>query len=103
MLRVRVEAEQAGLLPYKGELVKGLEDTQARSKEMKESRKQVIDLLRRYNEFVSSPKQAVGLGSNGQTTTVSDLFLELHHRIEAMENVVAKKESRKRRELASQY
>lgn len=43
----------AGLLPYKGELVKGLEETQARSKELRESRKEVGDLLRRYNEFVS--------------------------------------------------
>ena len=51
-------SEQAGLLPYKGELVKGLEETQARSKEMKESRKRVIDLLRRYNEFVSPPTSA---------------------------------------------
>jgi hypothetical protein len=63
MLEARVGAEPAGLLPYKGELVKGMEDTQARSKEMKESRKQVIDLLRRYNEFVSSPNQSVGLGT----------------------------------------
>jgi hypothetical protein len=102
MQRARVRADRAGLLPFKVELVKGLEDTQARSKEMKESRKQVIDLLRRYNEFVSSPDLSV-LTTNGQTTTVSDLFLELHHRIEAMENAVAKKESGKRRELASQY
>jgi hypothetical protein len=42
-----------GLLPYKGELIKGLEETQARSKELRESRKEVGDLLRRYNEFVS--------------------------------------------------
>jgi hypothetical protein len=42
-----------GLLPYKGELIKGLEDTQARSKDLRESRKEVGDLLRRYNEFVS--------------------------------------------------
>jgi hypothetical protein len=62
MLRVISRAERAGLLPYKGELVKGLEDTQARSKEMRESRKQVVDLLRRYNEFVSHSKQSVGLG-----------------------------------------
>jgi len=38
-----------------------------------------------------------------QTTTVSDLFLELHHRIEQMEEAVAKKEAKKRREKASQY
>jgi hypothetical protein len=43
----------AGLLPHKGELIKGLGETQARSKELKESRKEVADLLRRYNEFVS--------------------------------------------------
>jgi hypothetical protein len=43
----------AGLLPYKGELIKGLGETQARSKELRESRKEVADLLRRYNEFVS--------------------------------------------------
>jgi hypothetical protein len=42
-----------GLLPYKGELIKGLEDTQARSRDLRESRKEVGDLLRRYNEFVS--------------------------------------------------
>lgn len=41
-----------GLLPYKGELIKGLEETQARSKELRESRIEVGDLLRRYNEFV---------------------------------------------------
>jgi hypothetical protein len=41
------------LLPYKGELIKGLEGTQARSKDLRESRKEVGDLLRRYNEFVS--------------------------------------------------
>jgi hypothetical protein len=38
-----------------------------------------------------------------QTTTVSDLFLKLHHRIEQMEEAVAKKEARKKREKASQY
>jgi hypothetical protein len=38
-----------------------------------------------------------------QTTTVSDLFLELHHRIEQMEEAVAKKEAKKKRERASQY
>ena len=38
-----------------------------------------------------------------QTTTVSDLFLELHHRIEQMEEAVAKKEAQKKRERASQY
>jgi hypothetical protein len=42
-----------GLLPYKGVLVKGLKETQTRSKELTESRKEVGDLLRRYNEFVS--------------------------------------------------
>jgi len=42
-----------GLLPYKGQLIKGLEETQARSQELRESRKEVGDLLRRYNEFVS--------------------------------------------------
>jgi hypothetical protein len=41
--------------------------------------------------------------ANRQTTTVSDLFLELHHRIEQMEEAVAKKEARKKREKASQY
>ena len=38
-----------------------------------------------------------------QTTTVSDLFLELHHRIEQMEEAAAKKEAKKKREKASQY
>jgi hypothetical protein len=38
-----------------------------------------------------------------QTATASDLFLELHHRIEQMEEAVAKKEAKKKRERASQY
>lgn len=38
-----------------------------------------------------------------QSSTVSDLFLELHHRIEIMEEAVARKERKKRKELASHY
>lgn len=38
-----------------------------------------------------------------QTSTVSDLFLELHHRIEQMEEAIAKKEAKQKRERASQY
>jgi hypothetical protein len=34
---------------------------------------------------------------------VSDLFLELHRRIEQMEEAVAKKESKKKKEQASRY
>jgi hypothetical protein len=41
-----------GLLPYKGDLIEGLQETHSRSRELRESRKEVADLLRRYNEFV---------------------------------------------------
>jgi hypothetical protein len=41
------------MLPFKGDLIKGMEGAQDRSKKLRESRKDVIDLLRRYNEFVS--------------------------------------------------
>lgn len=44
-----------GLLPYKDELIKGLEETQTRSRDLRESRKEVADLLRKYNEFVRTP------------------------------------------------
>ena len=38
-----------------------------------------------------------------QTMTVSELFLELHHRIEQMEEAVARKEAKIKRERAAQY
>jgi hypothetical protein len=51
-----VLADLAELLPYKGDLIQGLEGAQARSTELRQSRKEVTDLLRRYHDFVSLPR-----------------------------------------------
>jgi hypothetical protein len=60
IVRLRSRAQEIELLPYRGELIKGLVDNRARSKEMSDLRKQVGDLLRRYNEFVSPMWMAEG-------------------------------------------
>ena len=38
-----------------------------------------------------------------QTTTVSDMFLDLHHKMEALEEGVSKVERAKRKEMNDRY
>lgn len=45
--------DHAELLPYRGDLIRSIEETQLRSVKLRATRKDVNDLLRRYNEFVS--------------------------------------------------
>lgn len=48
-------ADVIELLPYRDDLIKGMEAAQMRSGELRDSRREVHDLLRRYHDFVSLP------------------------------------------------
>lgn len=53
-------ADGAELLPYRGALVNGIKDNQEKAVDLKTTKKEVYDLLRRYNEFVNPIH--IGLG-----------------------------------------
>jgi len=71
---------------------------------MEEARRQTTELLSRYNDYVSSElcNDRHTLLS-GQTNALSDLFLDIHRRLEEMEEAVGRAERRKRKELAERY
>ncbi|WWD19872.1 hypothetical protein CI109_104340 [Kwoniella shandongensis] len=76
------------LIPLRGELVKAMQESTKQGTELDKARNEVGHLLMRYNEF---------------TDTASELFLDLHHQLEALEEGVAKLERKKRKEIASRY
>ncbi|KAK4683585.1 hypothetical protein P7C73_g6655, partial [Tremellales sp. Uapishka_1] len=59
--------------------------------------------VQRLREFHGSPRRPSSPAHARQTSTVSDLFLELHQRMEQMEEHVAVLERKKRREMAERY
>lgn len=87
---------------------------QKRGREVDKARREVGDLLMRYNDFVrgvlrfsrhsdSKSDLRPRLTGMAQTETVSDLFMDLHHRMTAIEQGVARLERKKRKELAERY
>lgn len=51
--RPRAGTDDADLLPYRGTLIQGIEDTRAKDQDLRKTRQEVVELLRRYNDFVS--------------------------------------------------
>ena len=41
------------LLPYRGQLISGIQEVRENSVDLRNTRKEVNELLRRYNDFVS--------------------------------------------------
>lgn len=76
------------MLPYKNDLMTALKASEARSEQLHKARRDVADLLNRYSTY---------------TSAVSEMFLQLHRRVETMEDAVAGLERRKRQEAAARY
>ncbi|WWD03915.1 hypothetical protein V865_001973 [Kwoniella europaea PYCC6329] len=76
------------LLPLKPNLVSSLKQTQNTSRELSKLKKELNTLLGRYNEF---------------TSTTSDLFIDLHHQLQYLEDRVYKFERKKIKEIQERY
>ncbi|OCF44491.1 hypothetical protein I317_01560 [Kwoniella heveanensis CBS 569] len=76
------------LLPHRPLLIKAVKEAQTRSAELDRARRDVGQLLMRYNEF---------------TNATSGLFVDIHHRLEYLEARVWALERKKKKELAERY
>ncbi|WVO17117.1 hypothetical protein L204_104807 [Cryptococcus depauperatus] len=76
------------ILALKPNLVKAVEQNRQERIELGEARQAVGSLMTRYNDF---------------TSTISELFVDLHHQMEAIEEDVLRLERKKRKELASRF
>ncbi|WVQ94928.1 hypothetical protein IAU59_002014 [Kwoniella sp. CBS 9459] len=76
------------LLPYRPALINAVKETQIRTSELDKARRDVGRLLMRYNEF---------------TNTTSELFVDVHHQLEYLEERVRALERKKKKELAERY
>ncbi|KAK6909142.1 hypothetical protein I204_01565 [Kwoniella mangroviensis CBS 8886] len=76
------------LLPLKPNLIPSLKQTQNTSRELSKLKKELNTLLGRYNEF---------------TTTTSDLFIDLHHQLQYLEDRVYKLERKRIKEIKERY
>ncbi|RSH91472.1 hypothetical protein EHS25_009771 [Saitozyma podzolica] len=76
------------VISLKSNLASGIRAAQSRGRDLGAARKQVGELLMRYNDY---------------TSTMSDLFLDVHRRLEVMEETVARAERARRKELAERY
>ncbi|WVQ83657.1 hypothetical protein IAT38_005800 [Cryptococcus sp. DSM 104549] len=76
------------LLALRPNLITALEGSQKQTTELDQVRQDVGQLLLSYSEL---------------TSTASELFIDLHHQMEALEEGVARLERKKRKELASRF
>ncbi|KAK8853444.1 hypothetical protein IAR55_004150 [Kwoniella newhampshirensis] len=76
------------LIPFRGELIEAIRESDQRGNELDKARHDVARLLSRYSEF---------------SDTASDLFIDLHHQLEALEEGVTRLERKKRKEIALRY
>ncbi|WWC95140.1 hypothetical protein V866_001994 [Kwoniella sp. B9012] len=76
------------LLPLKPNLVSSLKQSQNTSRELSKLKKELNTLLGRYNEF---------------TSTTSDLFIDLHHQLQYLEDRVYKIERKRIKEIKERY
>ncbi|WVQ66722.1 uncharacterized protein L199_004911 [Kwoniella botswanensis] len=76
------------LLPLKPNLISSLKQTQNTSRELSKLKKELSTLLGRYSEF---------------TSTTSDLFIDLHHQLQYLEDRVYKLERKKIKEIQERY
>ncbi|WVR09637.1 hypothetical protein IAU60_006710 [Kwoniella sp. DSM 27419] len=76
------------LLPLRGSLIAAVDLQKERSTQIRQARQEVAGLLMRYNDF---------------TSTASDLFIDVHHQLEAVEERVRHLERKKRKDIASRF
>ncbi|KAI9633823.1 uncharacterized protein MKK02DRAFT_38484 [Dioszegia hungarica] len=76
------------LLPLRPQLLDRTRESQNQSQALSAARQQTTNLLVQYNEY---------------TSALSELFLDIHRRLEYMEEAVSRVERKKRRELAERY
>ncbi|KAL0247002.1 hypothetical protein I308_104034 [Cryptococcus tetragattii IND107] len=86
--QVEGSGELEQLLPLRPNLKQAMQEISQESHIVEHARKNVGQLLLRYNDFMS---------------TVSELFIDLHHQIEDLEEDVLRVERKRRKELASRY
>ncbi|WVW86405.1 hypothetical protein I302_108451 [Kwoniella bestiolae CBS 10118] len=76
------------LLPLKPNLVDSIKQTQSTSHEISSIKRDLNGVLNRYNEF---------------TSTTSDLFIDLHHQLQYLEDRIYKLERKKKKEIEGRY
>ncbi|ODN77476.1 hypothetical protein L202_04650 [Cryptococcus amylolentus CBS 6039] len=76
------------LIPQRPDLIRAMQESENEGEALAEARSQVGGLLVRYTDF---------------TSTVSELFIDLHHKMENLEEGVARVERKRRKELAERY
>ncbi|WWC72240.1 uncharacterized protein I206_106202 [Kwoniella pini CBS 10737] len=76
------------LLPYNKDLTNAIKKQQIHSTELSKVENDVRGLLNRYNQF---------------TTTTSELFIDIHHNLQYLEDRVDKLERKKRKEIENRY
>ncbi|WWC64832.1 uncharacterized protein I303_107446 [Kwoniella dejecticola CBS 10117] len=76
------------LIPLKPNLIHAIKEHQVRSKELTKVKNDITALLSRYNDF---------------TSTTSDLFIDVHHDLQYLEDRVDRLETKRRKELESRY
>ncbi|WVF67332.1 hypothetical protein IAT40_002083 [Kwoniella sp. CBS 6097] len=86
--RVEGSGSLEELLPYRPTLIKAIKETLTRSAELDRARRDVGQLLMRYNGF---------------TSTTSELFVDVHYQLEYLEERVRALERKKKKELAERY
>lgn len=86
--QVEGSGELEQLLPLRPNLIQAIQEVSEESDKVEDARRNVGQLLLRYNDFMS---------------TVSELFIDLHHQMEDLEEGVLRVERKRRKELASRY
>ncbi|ODN95335.1 hypothetical protein L198_04731 [Cryptococcus wingfieldii CBS 7118] len=76
------------LIPQRPDLIRAMQESEKEGEALAQARSQVGGLLVRYTDF---------------TSTVSELFIDLHHKMENLEEGVARVERKRRKELAERY
>lgn len=86
-----------------------MQRAEVKRRQLLAARKDVLALLKRYRDFVSPQTRRVPASlafaepRSCQSATVSDLFLDLHHRLEALEDDVQRAERGKAKEAKERY
>ncbi|WVQ75635.1 hypothetical protein IAR50_005264 [Cryptococcus sp. DSM 104548] len=75
-------------IPQRPDLIRAMQESEKEREALAKARGQVGGLLVRYADF---------------TSTVSELFIDLHHKMESLEEGVARVERKRRKELAERY
>lgn len=103
----RRSADFAELLPLRPQLLDRTRESQNQSQALSAARQQTTNLLVQYNEYVSSlhlPQAPLrGRSLTSETSALSELFLDIHRRLEYMGEAVSRVERKKRRGLAERY